>query len=186
MLPTVLTIMLWNCRTGYKIYGKIIWARAWNSTNYVSDAFPLFQWEQVFTSTCYLIQRGNRWHPREKLKFIRKQLLSNHQLTLSSHCVLYLWRQYSYNDTVYFPLYLSFAYLSSICSTICGPFAQMWRLWDIVVQCFIIYKLISSPRKLSGITHVFFLYLSFSQIFIFHPSAHPSQPPLICVVVAAS
>lgn len=134
MLPAVLTIMHYNWAED--MWGNNLRQSLHHITvcqNYASDAFPLFPWERVFTSTRYLIERGNRWHSRQKLKFIRKQLLSNHRLTLSSHSVLYLWRQYSNNDTVSLCIYLSFSYrfhflnhFCPVCSNVlvlrhCGP-----------------------------------------------------------------
>lgn len=94
-----------------------------------------------------IIYRSNKWQSVEKLKVIRKQLFSNHLLTLSSHCVLYLWRKYSLNDT--FPIYLSLV--------ISLPFVQpvvvkMWRIWDIADQLLMADKL---TEKLTGMDHIF-------------------------------
>lgn len=101
------------------------------------------------------------------------QLLSSHWLTLSNLCY-YTSEGNILTMTLYLFPYTLFAYLPSICSTICALYTQMQGLWDIVVQCLMADKL-----KLLGISYFpcnRFHFLSFY------------SPPIIwvCVVVVVS
>lgn len=127
-----------NHRTGHSIYGKIIWARVCITVtpkicqNDVPDAFIISLRAGLHINS-YFKQKANRCHSRERLKFIRKQLPSNHCLTLSPHCVLYLWKQYSDNDTYTFPLLICLLFVQPFvpCTPTCGGYETLWSnsLW---------------------------------------------------------